>query len=139
MVYFGKLTDEEEDVPGFLMRYFKAVPRYNPRVADISSAGPAAARQLSLHTAVNEPVLTALGYLHHAGTEDAVKAISHWIAADLCTQVFLLAWELTLGTECLRLFTVWVKTILSFGFWTFPLTCTSPYFAKVADAAQQVD
>ena len=92
-MYFGKLTDEEEDVPGFLMRHFKAVPRYNPRVADTSSLGPAAARQLSLHMSVNEPALTALGYLHHPGTEDAVKAISHWIAADLSTQVFLPAWE----------------------------------------------
>ena len=90
MAYFGKLSDDEEDIPRFLLEHFHAVPRFNPRLTDAAVVGPAAAWQLPLTESSLSPLLppiSKLGYLHHAGTEDDIKAVTHWIAASLDTKV----------------------------------------------------
>eukprot|EP00884_Botryococcus_braunii_P009701 jgi/Botrbrau1/18732/Bobra.0386s0055.1 len=69
-----------------------AVPRYNPRILQQpgpnDKAGLDTPFQLALGTAGLRPweaPFSELGYLHHPGTEDAVKAITHWLLLDLDT------------------------------------------------------
>lgn len=90
IIYFGILEDTEEDIPGFLMKYFKAVPRFNPRILD--AAGESAPEQLALtgKLAANAEPFASLGHLHHPGTEDGLKGVTHWVAVDVETQVHIL-------------------------------------------------
>jgi hypothetical protein len=86
MTYFGQLTDGLPDVSAFLLAHFKALPRYNPRISGIP--GAAAPRQLPLlgELAPGSANVASLGYLHHPGTEEMVKTITHWIVTDVATQ-----------------------------------------------------
>ena len=73
--------------------------RYNARITGDSSSdsdepastpSASAVRQLSLSTAPLSPLsgpLKSLGYLHRPGTGDDLKAISHWVVADVASQV----------------------------------------------------
>lgn len=85
MVYYGKLTDRETDIPAFLMSHFKALPRYNPRIT--ATEGDDAGVQLPLIQKLTPLASDQLNYLHQPGTEDAIKAITHWIVVDLTSQV----------------------------------------------------
>lgn len=77
--------------------------RYNARITGSShsdsdeTAAPSSAsavRQLSLSKPPLTPLrgpLQSLGYLHKPGTEDDLKPITHWVVADVATQVEQLA------------------------------------------------
>lgn len=73
--------------------------RYNARITGDSASdsgdpatSPSASdvRQVSLAKAPLSPLsgpLQGLGYLHTPGTEDDLKPVTHWVAADLASQV----------------------------------------------------
>ncbi len=88
MVYYGVLRDNEEDILTFLLDHFNALPRFNPRITE--GEGDDAAVQLTLTEVLTPPPSDQLNYLHHPGTEDNIKAITHWIVLDLKTEVSFL-------------------------------------------------
>ena len=63
------------------------------RPAHVRSKEPGAPRQVAIgsETPGSETLeletLHNLGYLHAPGSEDALKGITHWVAADLSTEV----------------------------------------------------
>lgn len=85
MVYYGALRDNEEDILSFLLGHFNALPRFNPRIME--GEGDDAATQLMLTKDLAPLPIDQLNYLHHLGTEDSVKAVTHWIIADLKLKV----------------------------------------------------
>ncbi|KAK9811403.1 hypothetical protein WJX72_003341 [[Myrmecia] bisecta] len=99
-VYYRKLRDEERDLPAAILKLYKALPRYNPRIlAQPSPSGGLikaettgsadGVRQTSLagaHLRLGEAPFAALGYLHHGDSEDSIKAVSHWVVADVGSQ-----------------------------------------------------
>ena len=89
MVYYGVLRDNEEDIMAFLLAHFNALPRFNPRITE--GEGDDAATQLMLTKDLAPLPNDQLNYLHHPGTEDNVKAVSHWVILDLKLEVSLTA------------------------------------------------
>lgn len=85
MVYFGILSDQELDIPAFLLSHFKALPRFNPRITRSQEDG--AALQSALIDTLEPPTAEELNYLHHPGTENALKAVTHWVMVDLKSRV----------------------------------------------------
>ena len=85
LVYFGDLKDQEPDIPAFLLRHFHALPRFNPRVME--TEGDEAGLQVALTKHLAPPPPDQINYLHHPGTENVLKAITHWVVADLTTKV----------------------------------------------------
>ena len=83
LIYYGILDDSEEDILRFLMDHHKAVPRYNPRILGVEGPSP----QLTLTVNLSPPSPEDMAYLHRAGTEDAVKTVTHWVVADLKSRV----------------------------------------------------
>lgn len=86
--------DEDEDVLHNILALTGAVPRFNPRILQAPAAGdkrgPDAPRQLLLARKglrPSEAPFSGLGYIHHPGSEDDIKGITHWLAADLDTKV----------------------------------------------------
>lgn len=77
--------------------------RYNARITEEAAtdseesavaSSATAVRQLSLAKAPTAPlsgVLQSLGYLHKPGTEDDLKPITHWVVADVASQVSLMS------------------------------------------------
>jgi hypothetical protein len=91
----GTLHEEDDhDVLHSILELTGAVPRYNPRILQAPAAGdkslPDTPRQLVLARQglrPSEAPFSTLGYIHHPGSEDDVKGITHWLAADLDTKV----------------------------------------------------
>lgn len=94
-VYTGRLEKEKgKDILESVLQLTGAVPRYNPRILQQpgpnDKAGPETPVQLPLGTKGLRPweaPFSELGYLHHPGTEDSIKAITHWLLLDLDTPV----------------------------------------------------
>lgn len=94
-IYTGKLEREPgKNILQSVLQITGAVPRYNPRILQQPGANDAALPetpvQLSLGAAGLkpwEPPFSDLGYLHHPGTDDDIKAITHWLLLDIDTKV----------------------------------------------------
>jgi UDP-glucose:glycoprotein glucosyltransferase len=68
-------------VPNFFLSE-NGQPRYNPQIV----AAPKGERKfvdLALPIAEYDQVVARLQYLHHPGTEDDVKPVTHWLALDI--------------------------------------------------------
>jgi len=89
MIYYGQLTDDPLDMGAFLLAHFKALPRHNPRISGGPAGATAAPQQLPLvgELAPGSAGLASLGYLHHPGTEEGLKSVTHWIVVDVTTEV----------------------------------------------------
>ena len=100
LIYTNKLADEEEDLLEAILQLGKALPRYNAYLlappapaASAAKQQQAPTRQLALTGEQLHPrsLLAAgtlpLTYLHTPGSEDDLKGISHWVIADLDSQV----------------------------------------------------
>ncbi|XP_024372023.1 UDP-glucose:glycoprotein glucosyltransferase isoform X2 [Physcomitrium patens] len=79
-VYYGAINLRTDILEKFLSE--EGQPRYNPQIVAV----PKEDRKyvgLAYPIAQKDPVLTRLQYLHHPGTEDNVKPVTHWLALDL--------------------------------------------------------
>ena len=89
-VYEGTLTDKVTDILGSLLERNGALPRYSSLVLQSESSPTAggegnAPRNVILDESVLGPLSSraeVLSYLHAPGTQDDIKAISHWLVID---------------------------------------------------------
>lgn len=84
-IYYGHLSDREK-FPEAILAAHKALPRYNALIFSSEEAGEGP-RQLALVGPVLRGAARGLQYVHQPGTEDEVKAVSHWVVADPDSQV----------------------------------------------------
>lgn len=79
-VYYRAISQRTDVLDFFLSE--NGQPRYNPQIV----AAPKGERKfvdLALPIAENDQVVDRLQYLHHPGTEDDVKPVTHWLALDI--------------------------------------------------------
>ncbi|KAL3679974.1 hypothetical protein R1sor_022930 [Riccia sorocarpa] len=79
-VYYGRLNYRTDVLDKFLSDGGQR--RYNPQIVSEKKEGRTYV-SLSSPVAEEDKVLTRLQYLHHPGTEDDVKPVTHWLCVDL--------------------------------------------------------
>ena len=107
-IYSGALADDEEDLLEAILEQGKALPRFNsyilsPPASPDGSVAEDAAVQLAIGGAAGVSAgqgWHGLKYLHSSGSEEEVKAITHWVVADFESEVRLLKAEA--GTSVAR-------------------------------------
>ncbi|KAL2613121.1 hypothetical protein R1flu_024813 [Riccia fluitans] len=79
-VYYGRINYRTDVLDKFLSEGGQR--RYNPQIVS-SKKEDRTYVSLSSPVAKEDKVLTRLQYLHHPGTEDDLKPLTHWLCVDL--------------------------------------------------------
>ncbi|BFI40446.1 UDP-glucose:glycoprotein glucosyltransferase [Marchantia polymorpha subsp. ruderalis] len=79
-VYYGRINARTDVLDKMLSE--GGQPRYNPQIVS-SRRDDRRYVSLSSPVAEEDKVLTRLQYLHHPGSEDDLKPLTHWICVDL--------------------------------------------------------